>query len=132
MNRYRAAIAGLLLVVATDADAADAPPARQDIQIVMSSYSFAPEMLRLQRNTTYVLHLKNDASGGHAFSSPELFAAVMVAPEDRAKIAGGKIEVPAGQTVDIVVTPMNAWTYPIVCTHFLHQSLGMRGQAIVE
>jgi uncharacterized cupredoxin-like copper-binding protein len=132
MNRYRAAIAGLLLIVATDASAADAPPARQDVQIMMSNFSFAPEMLRLQRNTTYVLHLKNDASGGHAFSSPGLFAAVMVAPEDRGKIIEGKVEVPAGQTVDIVVTPMNAGTYPIVCTHFLHQSFGMRGQAVVE
>jgi uncharacterized cupredoxin-like copper-binding protein len=132
MNRCRAAIAVMLLAFATNAVAADAPAARQDVEIVMSNFSFAPEMLRLQRNTTYVLHLKNSASGGHAFSSSELFAAVMVAPEDRAKIMGGKIEVPAGQTVDIVVTPMMAGTYPIVCTHFLHQSFGMHGTAVVE
>jgi uncharacterized cupredoxin-like copper-binding protein len=132
MNRCYSAIAGMLLTIATDAFAADAPAARQDVQIVLSNFSFAPNMLRLQRNTATTLHLMNSASGGHAFSSPELFAAVTIAPEDRGKIMGGKIEIPAGRTVDITITPMNAGTYPIVCTHFLHQSFGMHGSAVVE
>jgi uncharacterized cupredoxin-like copper-binding protein len=132
MNRCRGAIAGLLLAITTNAVAADAPSNRQDIQIVLSNFSFNPNNIRLQRNTSYALHLMNAASGGHAFSAPELFAAVAVAPEDRAKIMNGKVEIPAGQTVDIQVTPMAAGTYPIVCTHFLHQTFGMRGQAVIE
>jgi uncharacterized cupredoxin-like copper-binding protein len=132
MNRYRSAIGAILLTIATNAVAADAPAARQDLQIVLSNFSFAPNMLRLQRNISYTLHLMNSASGGHAFSSPEFFAAVSVAPEDRGKIMGGKIEIPAGGTVDITITAMTAGTYPIVCTHFLHQSFGMHGQAVVE
>jgi uncharacterized cupredoxin-like copper-binding protein len=132
MNCCRAAIAGLFLAVATNAVAADAPSAPQDVQIVLSNFSFAPSNLRLQRNTYYVLHLMNSAPGGHAFSSPELFAAVNIAPADRGKIMGGKVEVAAGQTVDIALTPMTAGTYPIVCTHFLHQSFGMHGQAVIE
>jgi uncharacterized cupredoxin-like copper-binding protein len=132
MNRYRCAIGAVLLTVATNALAADAPAARQDVQIVLSSFSFSPSTLRLQRNIPTTLHLMNSASAGHAFSSPELFAAVMVAPEDRGKIMGGKIEIPAGGSVDITITPMNAGTYAIVCTHFLHQSFGMHGQAVIE
>jgi hypothetical protein len=66
-------------------------------------------------------------SGGHSFSAPELFAAVMIAPEDSGKIANGRIEIPAGQAVDVHLTPMTAGTYQIVCTHFLHQTFGMRG-----
>ena len=132
MNRYRGAIAGLFLTIATSAFAADAPAARQDVQIVLSNFSFAPNMLHLQRNISYTLHLMNSASGGHAFSSPELFAAVTVAPEDRGKIMGGKIEIPSGQTVDITITPTTPGTYPIVCTHFLHQSFGMHGSAVIE
>ena len=132
MNSWYRGLSGLLLLFATNAVAADAPAPRQDIQIVLSNFSFTPNMVRLQRNTPYVLHLMNSASGGHAFSAPELFAAVMVAPEDRGKIIGGKIEIGAGQSVDIAITPMTAGTYPIVCTHFLHQSFGMHGQAVVE
>ena len=89
-------------------------------------------MLRLQRNVSYTLHLMNSASGGHSFSAPELFAAVQIAPEDSGKIANGRIEIPAGQAVDIHFTPMTAGTYAIVCTHFLHQTFGMRGTAIIE
>ena len=132
MNRYCRVLAGILFTIATNAFAADATAPKQDIQIGLSNFSFAPNMLRLQRNTTYTLHLKNTASGGHAFSSPELFAAVSVAPEDMSKIMGGKIEIPAGGSVDITITPMAAGTYPIVCTHFLHQSFGMHGTAVIE
>ena len=124
-----AATLALLLLPTIPASAA---PAGEQIEVVLSNFSFNPNMLRLQRNTAYTLHLTNSASGGHAFSAPELFAAAMVAPEDNAKIVNGKIEIPAGQAVDIHLTPMAAGTYPIVCTHFLHQTFGMHGTAVIE
>src|SRR4051812_6000881 len=111
---------------------ASAAPADQQIDVTLSNFSFAPNMLRLQRNTSYTLHLMNRASGGHSFSAPELFAAAQIAPEDGVKITNGKIEIPAGQTVDIHLTPMMVGNYAIVCTHFLHQSFGMRGTATIE
>jgi len=40
--------------------------------------------------------------------------------------------VPAGQTVDVTFTPIKAGTYRIVCSHFLHSTMGMHGEAIVE
>jgi plastocyanin len=133
MGLFRSGFAGIFLVAAaSSAFAADAPPARQDIQVALSNFSFAPNMLRLQRNMIYAIHLVNNASGGHSFSAPAFFAAVAVAPEDRGKIVNGKVEIPAGQTVDITVTPMTAGSYPIVCTHFLHQTFGMRGEAVIE
>ena len=132
MNLSHGAIAGIFLAVTTNVFAADAPTGRQDVQIVLSNFSFNPNSIRLQRNNSYALHLMNAASGGHAFSAPEFFAAVAIAPEDRAKIMNGRVEIPAGQTVDIQVTPMTAGTYGIVCTHFLHQTFGMRGQAVIE
>src|ERR1700704_183953 len=133
MGLFRSGLAGIFLVLTTaTAFAADAPANRQDIQIMLSNFNFAPNMLRLQRNTTYAIHLVNSASGGHSFSAPGFFSAMTVAPEDRAKIVNGKIEIPAGQTVDITVTPMTAGSYPIVCTHFLHQTFGMKGEAVIE
>jgi uncharacterized cupredoxin-like copper-binding protein len=111
---------------------ASAAPADQQIDVALSNFSFAPNMLHLQRNTSYTLHLMNTASGGHSFSAPQLFAAAQIAPEDSGKIANGRIEIPAGQAVDIHLTPMTAGSYAIVCTHFLHQSFGMHGTAIIE
>ena len=133
MDLFRSSLAAIFLIVTgATAIAADAPPARQDIQVTLSNFSFAPNMLHLQRNVSYAIHLVNSASGGHSFSAPAFFAAMTVAPEDRAKIVNGKIEIPAGQTVDIAVTPMAAGSYPIVCTHFLHQTFGMKGEAVIE
>ena len=133
MGLFRSGLAGIFLVLTTaTAFAADAPANRQDIQIMLSNFNFAPNMLRLQRNMSYAIHLVNSASGGHSFSAPGFFSAMTVAPEDRAKIVNGKIEIPAGQTVDITVTPMTAGSYPIVCTHFLHQTFGMKGEAVIE
>ena len=133
MGLFRSSLAGIFLVMTTAAAfAADAPANRQDIQITLSNFNFAPNMLRLQRNMSYAIHLVNSASGGHSFSAPAFFSAMTVAPEDRAKIVNGKIEIPAGQTVDITVTPMIAGSYPIVCSHFLHSTFGMKGEAVIE
>ena len=133
MGLFRSSLAGVFLVLtASIAMAGDAAGNRQDIQITLSNFSFNPNMVRLQRNTTYAIHLVNSASGGHSFFAPGLFAAVTVAPEDRSKIVNGKVEIPAGQTVDITVTPMSAGNYPLICSHFLHSTFGMKGDAIIE
>ena len=133
MGLFRSGLAGVAFVLtASTALAGDAPANRQDIQVTLSNFNFAPNMLRLQRNMTYAIHLVNSASGGHSFAAPGFFAAVAVAPEDRAKIVNGRIEIPAGQTVDITVTPMMAGRYPIVCSHFLHSTFGMKGDAVIE
>jgi uncharacterized cupredoxin-like copper-binding protein len=128
----RAAASGFLALTVTSASAADAPANRQDLEVVLSNFSFAPNMLRLQHGVPYALHLVNRASGGHSFSAPSLFAAVAVAAGDSSKVVSGKVEVPAGQTVDIVLTPMTAGTYPVVCSHFLHSTFGMHGEAVIE
>ena len=122
----------LMAFAAPHALAADAPANPQTIEIALSNFSFAPSALRLQRNVPTILRLTNSASGGHAFSAPQLFAASAIAPEDSSKIANGRVEVPAGQTTVITLTPMTAGSYQIACTHFLHTSFGMRGEAVVE
>ena len=133
MGLFRSSLAAAVLVLtASPAFPADAPANRQDIQITLSNFSFNPNSLRLQRNMAYAIHLMNTASGGHSFSAPGFFAAMTVAPEDRAKIVNGRIEIPSGQTVDITVTPMTAGSYPIVCSHFLHSTFGMKGEAVIE
>ena len=97
MGSFRSSLAGMFLMLAgSPATAADAPT-RQDIQVTLSNFNFAPNMLRMQRNMSYAIHLVNSASGGHSFSAPGFFAAVAVAPEDRSKIVNGKVDIPAGR-----------------------------------
>ena len=59
----------------------------EPVEIVMTNYSFTPKALQLRRNTPYRLHFVNNGSKDHSFDAPELFRAMVTAPDDRAKVA---------------------------------------------
>ncbi|WP_417819076.1 cupredoxin domain-containing protein [Tritonibacter scottomollicae] len=101
------------------------------VQIRLSNFEFSPKEIRLQAGTPYVLDIINVASGSHNFTAPEFFAAGKVAPEDAQKISDGQIEVPKNQSRAIRIVPATG-TYRLVCTHFGHSALGMRGDIVVE
>ena len=127
MNSRRQLLASLFLAIAIAPASADEIPA---LTIHLSSFAFSPDQIRLRRGVPVRLQLVNDSSGGHNFSAPEFFAASTY-PGGTAP-PGGKIDVPAGHTIDLVVVPGNAGTYRLECTHFLHATFGMTGRIIVE
>jgi uncharacterized cupredoxin-like copper-binding protein len=98
----------------------------------MADFSFAPNALKFQANKPYDLRLTNKAGHGHSFDAAAFFAAVAIAPEDRAKVAKGEVEVEGGQTVDVKFVPTKHGTYEFHCSHFLHASFGMKGEAVVQ
>ena len=100
---------------------ADVPPR---VDITLSNFKFAPEVIRLKAGRPVTLHFVNDGSGGHNFAAPEFFEGV-------AGVKGGRIELAKGENRDIIVTP-RAGTYEVRCTHFLHTSFGMKGSIVVE
>ena len=106
--------------------------AAQTVQVVMADFSFTPNALQFSANKPYHLRLTNKADHGHSFDAPEFFAAVTVAPEDRAKIVKGEIEVESGQTVEVKFVPTVSGTYQFHCSHFLHASFGMTGTVVVR
>ena len=102
------------------------------VSITLSDYAFTPSALNLKAGTTYQLHFVNSGTKGHDFSAPEFFAASQLAAEDQAKVNKGLVELESGQSADITVTPGQAGTYPIACTHFMHKMMGMHGNIIVQ
>lgn len=104
----------------------------QQIEIQMSNFAYSPNSIELLSGSQYLLHFVNTASSGHDFSAPEFFAAGTVAPEDRAKLADGAVEVEGGATVDVRFTATKPGTYKVRCTHFLHTSFGMTGTAVIH
>lgn len=119
------------------AHAADAPAGTdwskaQEITVAMSDFSFAPANLQLHANQPYRLHLTNSSGHGHNFDAPVLFAAAALAPDDQSKVVDGGIEVAGGQAVDVKFVPISAGTYKFHCSHFLHSSFGMHGEAVVQ
>ena len=138
--RTLAAIASFsALLLASPALAQNAPvPDAPDwadvvtVPLAIANFDFTPNALQFRANMPYRLRLTNSASGGHSFNAPEFFAAVSVAPEDRAKIVKGEIEVAAGQSVEVKFVPKVSGTYRFHCSHFLHAGFGMTGTVVVR
>ena len=120
--------------LAQNAPVPDAPDwsSAPTVPLVMANYSFSPDALQFHANMPYRLRLTNNAGGGHSFDAPEFFAAVSVAPEDRAKIVKGEIEIASGTSVEVKFVPKVSGTYPFHCSHFLHASFGMTGTVVVK
>jgi uncharacterized cupredoxin-like copper-binding protein len=136
-SRTLAAIASLsALLIAGPALAQTAPVAPDwanavTVPLAMANFEYTPKALQFHAGLPYRFRLTNTAGGGHSFDAPEFFAAVAVAPEDRAKIVKGEIEVEAGQTVEVKFVPTAPGTYQFHCSHFLHAGFGMKGSVVV-
>lgn len=102
------------------------------ISVTLTDYAFTPGMLDLKTGATYQLHFVNSGSKDHNFSAPEFFAAAQVAADDQAKLSKGIVELGSGKSVDITVTPGQAGTYAVECTHFMHKMMGMHGNIVVQ
>ncbi len=105
----------------------------EQVHISLISYAFTPSTITLKAGTTYRLHLTNDSGKSHDFTAAGFFAASTVAPEDKAKLEeDSEVEVDAGKSADITLTPNRAGTYPLTCSHFLHTTFGMKGTIVVK
>ena len=102
------------------------------ITIELSSFKFTPASEVLQRGTVYRLHLVNISSSGHDFVAKAFFTGSTIAPEDRAKISNGGVDVAGGESVDVRLIPNLAGSFKVHCSHFLHSSFGMTGTITVQ
>lgn len=112
--------------------AATAQTAPQTLSVEMSNFKFDPATLTLAHGRPYVLHFVNSASGGHNFVAKEFFDAATIAPDDRAKVKNGEIELGGGESADIHLVANTPGTYKSHCSHFMHSSFGMTGTVVVQ
>ena len=107
--------------------------AQTGITVSMTNYAFTPSTLTLKAGQTYRIHFSNDSGKGHDFAAREFFQSATVAPEDKSKLEDGdEVELDAGQSADITVTPNKPGTYAASCTHFMHAMMGMAGKIVVQ
>jgi plastocyanin len=102
------------------------------LTIELSSFKFTPATETLQHGTAYRIHFVNTSSGGHDFVAKDFFAGSMIAPEDRAKITNGGVDVDAGESVDVRLIPNRTGSFKVHCSHFMHSSFGMTGTITVQ
>lgn len=97
---------------------------------------FAPNQLTLKNGTLYKLTLSNPSQLKHYFTALAFANAVWTR---KVEVAGveikGKIqelELKSGATVDWTFVPLQAGSYPLLCTIPGHADAGMIGQILIS
>ena len=100
----------------------------QAVTIGVFSFGFSPRPIHLRAGQPVTITFVNQSSHGHDFTAREFFAASAISA---GAPPGGKIPLAGNQTKSITLTP-RAGTYPAHCSHFLHSSMGMTDQIVVN
>ncbi len=119
------AAAAALSLVAT-VPAAAAQPAT--VTIIVWSYGFAPNPIRLKAGQPVTLVFANRSGSGHDFTASAFFAASSISA---GSVPNGEVELAGHQTRSITLTP-RAGVYSAHCSHFMHAMFGMKDQIIVN
>ena len=118
-----AAIAALSLTLCAPAHT---QPAAQTI--VVWSYGFSPQPLRLVAGQPVTLTFVNRSGSGHDFTAPQFFASSTITA---GAAPGGEIDLRGHETKSVTLVP-RAGTYSAHCGHFLHKQMGMHDQIVVN
>lgn len=141
----RRALPGLLLGVAgcgarpaLEAPAADAGTdwsRAEAIAIELDDYRFAPETLRLRVGAPYRLVLTNRGGKPHDFTAPAFFRTAATRAGDPVaaamRAAGGRVDIRAGESLELAVLPLTAGRFELECVKPLHAMFGMTGEIVV-
>jgi plastocyanin len=117
-----AAVSALSLAPAT------AQPSPSAVQIRVWSFGFAPNPIHLVAGQPVTLQFVNQSGSSHDFTAHRFFESSKIvagaAPE-------GEIELHGHETKTVTLIP-SPGTYPAHCSHFLHESLGMKDVIVVS
>lgn len=105
---------------------AQAPATTKIVNV--TSYSFTPKPIQLAAGRSITLTFVNQAGGSHDFTAKEFFAASTITA---GAAPGGKIALAPHETKSITLVP-RAGTYEAHCSHFLHASMGMTDEIVVN
>jgi uncharacterized cupredoxin-like copper-binding protein len=105
------------------------------VTVALDDYAFRPERLELRRGQPVRLRMVNEGSRAHDFTAPAFFRSVAIRPGDPLGtpllVAGGSVDVPAGETREVALLPLSAGEYELTCVRPLHAVLGMTGRILV-
>ena len=104
----------------------------QTVEVDLTNFAFSPTQLALKPGVVYRLHFVNKTSGGHDFTAKDFFADAVVDPEDQANLKDGMVMLAGNQSADVRLMAPKAGQYEARCTHFMHATLGMKGEVLVQ
>ena len=124
MKMFRpAGVAALSLLVSA---AAAAQPAGQTIMVW--NFGFWPHPIHLAAGRPVTLTFVNRSGSGHDFTAAKFFASSTISNGDARE---GEVELGPHETKSVTLVP-RAGTYRAHCSHFLHSTMGMTDDIIVD
>jgi plastocyanin len=90
------------------------------VTVKASDFKFEPNNILTHRGDTINFRVENVSGTKHNFTITDPSGAVLQS-----------VDIPAGNTADVVVNFSEAGIYHFYCDRFLHSSLGMKGQVEV-
>ena len=106
--------------------------AAETVAVDLTNFAFSPAKLELKEGGLYRLHFVNKTSGGHDFTAKTFFAAAMIDPEDQVALKDGVVSLTGNQTADLRLMAPKAGQYEARCSHFMHATMGMKGEVVVQ
>jgi plastocyanin len=98
------------------------------VNVEVNSFYFTPKPIRLHPGQPVTLNFINRSNSSHDFTAKKFFAASHItsgaAPE-------GEIDLKGHETKSITLVPA-AGTYSAHCSHFMHATMGMTEEIIVQ
>ena len=107
-------------------EAASTPPAV--VPIALYSYGYTPTPIVLHAGQPVTLRLENRSGSGHSFKAPQFFASARML---NGAVQDGDIHIKGGQSASVTLVPA-AGTYPLHCSHFMHDTMGMHSTIYVR
>jgi hypothetical protein len=117
----------LVAAPAIAAPATAAQPANT-VAIQLYSYGYAPSPIVLRSGVAVTLVFQNVSGSGHSFKAPAFFASSKMMS---GMTMHGEVHVKGHQTMSVTLVPARG-TYPVHCSHFMHDQLGMHSVIYVR
>ena len=128
MTLSRFAAPGTVLAALSLAFAAPAPAQGAGQTIVIYSFGFQPRPIHLVAGQKVTLTFVNQSGSSHDFTAKTFFGNSRILSGDA---AGGEVDLQPHQTRTITLVPRTG-TYKAHCSHFLHATMGMTDEIIVD
>jgi uncharacterized cupredoxin-like copper-binding protein len=102
----------------------------QPLTVVMVDDRFIPDTVEFRAGVPYRLRLENRGKTLHEFTAPEFFAASKIDNRRSLDNSGKEVVVQPQQTREVVLTPLRAGTFSLICAD--HDWDGMVGRIVVR
>ena len=98
------------------------------VPVALYSYGYTPSPIVLRAGVPATMQFTNRSGKGHSFKAQAFFATAKIL---NGSVHEGEIHLKGGEGTAVTLIPVRG-TYPVHCSHFMHDQLGMHSTIYVQ